>query len=71
VTAGQPDDRGVDGEPGHLLGEIDRLGDRLGRAIDLDDGALPDASGDGLSHTEDPQPRRLEVGDGTADLGRS
>jgi hypothetical protein len=71
VAAGQADHRGVDREPGHLLGEVDRLGHRLGGAIDLDDSTLPDSPGDGLTHTEDPQPRRLEVGDGTADLGRS
>ncbi len=69
VAAGEPDHGGIDGHPGHLLGEVHRLGHRLGGAVDLDDRALADPPGDGLADSQDAQTRRFDVGDGAADLG--
>jgi len=43
VATGDPHDRGIDRDARHLLGHVDRLGDRLGRPVDLDDRSLADS----------------------------
>ena len=62
VPAGDTDHRRVDRDPGHLLGHVDRLGDRLGGAVDLDHRTLADAPGGDDTDTQDSETGALQVG---------
>ena len=71
VSAGDPDHGGIDRDARHLLGHVDRLGDRLGCPVDLDDRSLADASGSHHTDTQDSETGGLKVCDGAADFGGS
>ena len=71
VPAGNPDHGRIDRDPGHLLGHVDRLGDRLGSPVDLDDRPLANPPRRHHTDTQDSETGGLKVCDGAADFGGS
>ena len=71
VAAGDPDHRGVDRHPGHLLSHVDRFRHGLGCPVDLDHRALANAPGSHQTDAQDSETGGLKVCYRAADFGSS